>query len=82
MPVKRDSHGLFLSQAKSYETLLSFESMKYWDMVLRTPRTKDFYFRTMENFLRWANKPDLKSPDNLLKLPDAEAIDLIRKFSH
>jgi len=82
MTIKRDSHGLFISQPKEYEPLLNFESMKYWDMALRAPRTKDFYFQTMSKFLQWLDKPEIRTPDDLLKLPDADAVDLIRKFSY
>jgi site-specific recombinase XerC len=82
MAVKRDSRGLFISQSKSYEPLLLFESMKYWDMALVTPKTKDVYFRTMGKFLEWVDLPEISSPDDLLELSDSGAVDLIRKFSH
>lgn len=82
MAPNRDSRGLFLSQPKEYEPFLRFESMKYWDMALRAPRTKDFYFQTMCRFLEWVGRPDVGTPDDLLRLSDSEAVDLIRKFSH
>jgi site-specific recombinase XerD len=77
----RDRRGLFVSQPKKYEALLGFESMKYWDMVLRTPKTKDFYFSTMSTFLEWVSTPEVSTPDELLALSRVEAVDRIRKFS-
>jgi hypothetical protein len=84
MSVKRErgSRGLCVPSAKKYNSSLDFESMKYWDMALRAPRTKDFYIRNLATFLDCASDLVFDSPDDLLNLSDADAVDLIRKFSH
>jgi integrase len=51
-------------------------------MVLRSPKTKDLYFQVMHTFLGWVDKPSVKTPDDLVKLPDPEVVDLVRKFSY
>jgi integrase len=54
--------------------------MQYWAMVLRTPKTRDFYFQAMSNLLEWL--PDIDTPDALLQLSDGDAVDVIRKYSY
>ncbi|MCK4243773.1 hypothetical protein KAX03_02795, partial [Candidatus Bathyarchaeota archaeon] len=75
---------MFVPSKKNYEYLLDFESVKNWEMSLRSPKTKDFYYRTLHFLLSWdeIRKRDINTPDDLLKLPDSEAVDLIRKFSY
>lgn len=81
---RRDSRGLYLPSEKNYDTILGFESVKNWDMYLRSPRTKDTYFRNLYHLLEWVEtkRRGIESPDDLLKLSDSEAVDLIRRFSH
>jgi len=84
MPRLRDEKGHFLGSSKNYDYLLSFESMQNWDMSLRSPKTKDLYYRTMHIILNWSESKSrgLETPEDLLKLTDSEAVDLIRRFSH
>lgn len=83
MPRLRDSKGLFIPSTKNYEYLLDFESIKNWEMTLGSAKTKDLYYRTMHFLLRWdeTKNRDVATPDDLVKLSDSQAVDLIRRFS-
>ena len=84
MARRRDERGYFLESGKNYEYLLDFESMKNWDMSLRSSKTKDLYYRTMHLFLGWDGVKNLglETPEDLLELSDSEAVDVIWRFSH
>lgn len=80
----RDERGHFLPASRSYEGLLEFKSIKNWDMMLRSDKTKDFYFYTMYHFLNFNETQSfgIRSPDDLLKINYVDAVNLIVKFSH
>lgn len=72
-----------MSKELNYSWLLEFESIKNWEISLRSTKTKELYFRTLHNLIsNFLSNPSIKNPDDLLKLDDRDAIDLIRKFSY